>query len=97
VKILGVSRRMPGATFDDLQKLQKQEAGTVWRWQEEGFLREIYFDPDKPAVAIILEAPSIEAVQARLAELPMVGAKLIDFDLMVLGHYRQLGVLFATE
>ena len=95
MKLLALSVRQPGASFDDIQRLQVPEVTMVWQMQQEGFLREIYFDPDRPAVTLILEAESIEAARARLAQLPMVEAGLIDFDLIKLGHYAQIQALFA--
>ncbi len=97
MKILGISVRQPDATFEDIQALQIPETQLVWQMQRDGFLREIYFDPDRPAVVVVLEAESLETARARLAELPMVSAGLIDFDLIRLGHFGQVSVLFREE
>jgi hypothetical protein len=61
----------------------------------DGFIREIYFDQDKPAVVLIVEADSVEAARLRLNRLPMVAADLIEFDFTALGTYTQLETLFA--
>jgi hypothetical protein len=95
MKIMGVTRRRPDATFEKIQALQGPEVGMVWQLMREGFIREIYFDKDKPAVVVILEAESVAAAKARLDRLPMVVADLIEFDFTVLGTYTQLEVLFA--
>ena len=95
MKIIAVTRRRPGATFEKIQDLQKAEVGMVWQLMREGFIREIYFDKEKPAVALILEDESVAAAKSRLDRLPMVAADLIEFDLTVLGIYTQLEALFA--
>lgn len=95
MKIMGISQRRDGVSFDDIQRMQLPETRKVWELQKSGFLREIYFDPDKPAVVVVIEASSLDEARATLGELPMVEAGLIDFDLTVLGHFGQLGHLFA--
>jgi hypothetical protein len=94
MKIMGLTRRRPGATFEKIQALQGAEVGMVWQLMREGLIREIYFDKDKPAVVVIVEAESIEAARSRLNHLPMVAADLIEFDFTVLGTYTQLETLF---
>jgi hypothetical protein len=95
MKIMGLTRRRPGATFDKIQALQGAEVGMVWELMREGFIREIYFDKDKPAVIVIVEAENVEAARSRLNLLPMVAANLIEFDFTVLGTYTQIETLFA--
>ena len=97
MKILALSVRQPGVSFDDIQRLQIPEVTMVWQMQQEGFLREIYFDAQRPAVVLVLEATNLDAARARLADLPMVAGGLIDFDLIHLGHYGQLQALFSEE
>lgn len=95
MKIMGVTRRRPGATFEKVQALQSWEVAMVWQLMREGFIREIYFDKDKPAVVVILEAESVAAGRSRLERLPMVAADLIEFDCTILGTYTQLETLFV--
>jgi len=95
MKILAISIRQPGASFDDIQRLQVPEVTMVWQMQQDGFLREIYFDPARPAAVLIVEADSVAAARDRLADLPMAEAGFIDFDLIQLGHFGQLQALFA--
>jgi hypothetical protein len=97
VKILAITRREPGTTFDHIQALQVPEAKEVWRLMGQDLIREIYFDPTRPAVVLVLEAESIDAAQASLAMLPMVAEGRIGFDFLELRPYRQLSNLFAPE
>lgn len=97
MKILALSVRQPGVSFEDIQSLQVEEVTEVWRLQQEGILREVYFDPERPAAILILEADSHESARDALARLPMKRAGMIDFDLFTLGPFSQLQVLFGKE
>lgn len=97
MRILAITRREPGATTEQIQALQMPEAKEVWRLMGEDFIREVHFDPTRPAVVLTLEAESAAAAQARLATLPMVAQGLLGFDVLELHPYRQLANLFAAE
>ena len=95
MKILAITRLLPGATFEKIQALQVPEVTEVWRMINQDFVREIYFDKDKPCVVLVVEADSVNTARERLASLPMVEAKLFEFDFTVLGPFIQLAHLFA--
>lgn len=97
MKIMAMTRRVPGVTFDDIQRHQIPEVTKVWEGICEGIIREIYFDPAKPCVVLMLEAESVEAASAFLNELPMAKDRLIEFDYTVLGPYTQLSNLFVER
>ncbi len=95
MKILAITRLLPGATFEKIQALQVPEVTEVWRLMNADFIREIYFDKDKPCVVLVVEADSVDAARERLSQLPMLKAGLFDFDYTVLGPFSQLAHLFA--
>ena len=97
MKIMAITRRVPGATVEKIQALQIPEATMVWKFIKENFIREIYFDAEKPCVVLVLECASKEEAAMRLASLPMVEQKQIDFDYCTLGPYTQLSNLFAKS
>ncbi len=97
MKIMAITRRVPGATVEKIQALQVPEATMVWKFITENLIREIYFDADKPCVVLMLVCASKEEAAMRLASLPMVEQKQIDFDYYTLGPYTQLSNLFATS
>jgi hypothetical protein len=78
-----------------IQTLQTPEVQRVWSYIRDGFIREIYFDRDKPAVAIILEAVSLDEAKVKMGQMPMAKAGFLTFDYTVLGTYTQLEHLFA--
>jgi hypothetical protein len=95
MKIMAITRRRPGATTERIQSLQAAEVSQVWQAIQDGSIREIYFDRERPCVVLILETDSIDAAKARLSTLPMVVEGQIDFDFYTLGPYSQLATLFA--
>ena len=95
MKLMAITHRAPGATNERIAALQSSEVAMVWSMIQEGFIREIYFDPGRPCVVLILESESEETARARLRNLPMVKDRQIDFDYYALGPYRQLEHLFA--
>lgn len=97
MKIMAITRRLPGATTERIQSLQVPEARMVWTMIGNGFIRQIHFDPERPCVILILECANREDAIRRLAELPMVKEKQIEFDYYTLGPYRQLEHLFAQS
>lgn len=70
MRSLAITRREPGTTARQIEALQVPEAKEVWRLMGEDFIREIHFDPIRPAVVLTPEAESAAAARARLATLP---------------------------
>jgi hypothetical protein len=98
MKILALDKLQPGTDVQrDIMPLMPTEAREVWRHLGDGFIREVYFRGDRGGVVLILEADSVEAAASTLAGMPMVKAGFIDFDLVPLGPYRPLEMLFAKE
>ena len=56
-----------------------------WELYKTGFTRDIYFRQDRPGVAIIAEADSVEAARVRLMGFPLAKAGLIGWDVIPLG------------
>jgi hypothetical protein len=54
------------------------------------------FGADESAAALVLECSDIDEAQRILAELPLVPAELIDFELSPLRAYPGFARLFAT-
>lgn len=96
MKILALDKLVEGVDPQrDIVPLLRDEATVVWQRIVEGSLREIYSRGDRGGAALILEAEDVEAAHRILAEQPLVKAGFVDFDLIPLLPYRQLGMLFA--
>jgi hypothetical protein len=95
MKILALSKRLPGVTVEQLQPHQVSEARRVWELHRDGVFREMYFRRDRPGAVVVLECVSVEEARQALGTLPMVAAGLLDFDVIPLGPFLPLENLFA--
>lgn len=73
----------------------ENEVRHTWEAYKSGVVRDIYFRQDRPGVAIFLECASVEEAKAVLAELPLVVAGLIEFEVIPLGAFTNWQMLFA--
>ncbi len=94
MKILFKTRRNPGVSTEQIVAMRLDEAAAVWRLVTSGFIREIYFSPEGPAVFGVVEAENIDIARQALHRLPMPAAGLIDFDIYSLQPYDQFALLF---
>jgi len=95
VRILALEDEKPEASADEFEPLLAEEARKVWQLYQEEVIREMYFRADQTLAVLILECKDIEEARTRLAELPLVNAGLVDFDLVPLIPYPGLERLFA--
>ena len=54
----------------------------MWDLTQSGCIREIFFRSDRPQAVIILETETLEDAQRALAQLPLVRAGLIEFEVI---------------
>jgi muconolactone delta-isomerase len=94
MKILALEHETSLAEIADLQELLKSEAGQVWRLQQAGFVREVYFETGRDRAVLILESPTIEQARETLSHLPLVKAGRIEFELLGLRAYPGFERLF---
>ena len=87
MKILAIDRLNPGVTFEKIAPLLKDEAVHAWQLYSKGVFRELYMRGDRPGAVIIAECASLDEVRAIFAELPLVRAKLIEFEFIPLGPF----------
>lgn len=97
MQILALSRRLAGATPEQLKVLEQPEALGAYRLMMNGHLRSVHMVPDRPGAMLIMECDDLAHARMLLDELPMVEQKLIDFDLSRMLPYPALSSLFAAE
>lgn len=97
MKIMFKTCRHAGVSGEQIAAMRVDEAAAVWRLSAAGFLREIYFSPEGPAVFGIVEAENLEQARLALQALPMPAAGLIDFELFSLQPYDQFALLFEKQ
>jgi len=93
MKILAIEKEIQGFTESDYQPYLKAEALKAWELQQQGLIRELYFNDDHCAV-LILEANDKAHARQILDQLPLVHHRLIDFEIMVLSAYPGFVRLF---
>jgi hypothetical protein len=95
MKLLCLDVPQPGATLDKYKPHMVDEARHGWKLYKSGIVRDIYFRQDRPGVAILAEAESVEAAKRALAEFPLAKAGLIAWDVIPLGPFANWELLFA--
>lgn len=95
MKLLCLDVPKPGATLEQYGPYLHDEVRHGWDLYKSGFTRDIYFRQDRPGVAIIAEADSVDAAQAELMQFPLAKAGLIGWDVIPLGPMLNWELLFA--
>jgi hypothetical protein len=95
MKFLCLDIPQPGASMEKYMPHMQDEARHGWQLYKSGIVRDIYFRQDRPGVAILAEADSVEAAKKALGEFPLAKAGLIDWDVIPLGPFTNWELLFA--
>jgi muconolactone delta-isomerase len=98
MKILALEKEVSGIADEQFTShLLKEEAMRAWALHQTGFIRELYFRPDRNEAVLILECKDAEEAQSVLAALPLVKAGLIAFEIIPLVPYDGFARLFSEE
>lgn len=93
MKILALEKELIHRQF--AEELLRKEAEHVWRLQQLGIIREIYFTTDTHEAVIIFEVEFLEAIEELIKEFPLVKSGYIDFQLIPLKPYDGFERLFV--
>ena len=96
MKILALEVEIPGTPPEAFEPHLRPEAEAIWALYQADVLREIYFRQEWHGAVLILECPDAAEARRVLAELPLVRAGLITFDVIPLIPYPGLARLFAA-
>jgi hypothetical protein len=95
MKILAIARVDPQATLERIQPFLEAEVKLAWQCYKDGSIREMYRCQDRRlGVVFIMECLDVEAARRVLAELPFVREKFIEFEIIPLGPFQFLEMLF---
>ncbi len=95
MKIIALERPVPGAAEEAFTpELLRDEAARAWELHQSGAIRELHFRADREEAVLVLEAPDVGTARGTLAQLPLVRAGLIDFELVPLRAYPGFARLF---
>ena len=97
MKILALEKELPGGTAEAFQPHLKAEALSIWKLQQSGVLREIYFNSDQHSAVLMLECNGTEEARRILGGLPLAAAGLIAFEIIPLAPYDGFGRLFDKD
>jgi len=96
MKILALEKDVPGASARDNSALLQDEARAVWELMQSGIIGDIHFRDDRSQAVILLEAGSAGQAREVLAQLPLVRAGLIEFEVIGLRAYPGFARLFKA-
>lgn len=94
MKMLAILTPKIGCDRTAFAPLLVPEERVLWAAYRAGTLREWYFQPDPVTITLIYEAPHRAAVERELDTLPMVQANLLDRQVIILGPWEPLEVIF---
>ena len=99
MKILALEHNPPGiiAVGQFNEALLQDEARRAWELYQAGIIRELYFRVDRHTAVLILECVNVDEAQAVINTLPLVQARLIEFELIPLAAYPGFARLFTVE
>jgi len=97
MKILAISKDVPGVPDDAFAPHLADEAARVWEMYLDGTIREPYFCDERGSAVLILECPDVESARRALGTLPLVRQRLIDFEFMPLSAYPGFARLFEPR
>lgn len=97
MKLLCLDVPQPGASLDQYAPHLHAEVQHTWDLYKSGFVRDIYFRQDRPGVAIIAEADSVEAARTQLMEVPLAKVGLIGWEVIPLGPMLNWELLFSKS
>ncbi len=97
MKFLALEHELPNITAEQFSPLLKSEAQRVWELYQSELIRELYFRADRHEAVFILECVNSTEARQALDSLPLVRARLIDFELIPLIPYDGFSRLFADN
>lgn len=98
MKILALERPVTGVKDSQLtENLLCEEAAKAWELYQSGVLRELYFHKDRHEAVLVLECGSESDARRQLAELPLVRAGMIHFEVIPLIPYPGFSRLFERN
>lgn len=97
MRFIAVLTPKAGAKETDFARLSLLEERHVWKMYASGILRHMYFQENPVRVVLDFEADDRDDVQSELKALPMVGAGLFSIEIIQLGPWLPISVLFGPQ
>jgi len=95
MKIVVVATRSESHTAEEFSPHLPAESKKALQLFAADIVREIYSRADGKGAILVLEVENEETALARLGELPLVAAGMLDLEIYPVGPYR--GIIAASE
>jgi hypothetical protein len=96
MQVLVIARVVAGTAMEKVLPLVKPEAAKVWEYYAANLVHTIHYIADMSGAVLLFEAPSVEAVNEAVAQLPMVQAGLLQCEVLPLAPFTGFAKLFAA-
>lgn len=97
MRFIAVLTPKAGAKEADFARHSLLEERHVWKMYVSGILRHMYFQENPVRVVLDFEADDRADVQSELEALPMVDARLFSIEIIQLGPWLPIRVLFGPQ
>lgn len=95
-QIFGLARPHPRVTWEDMLPVMQREAAHVWSLNKRWVQRDAWVRTDELGVVYVLETTPVEA-ERLLADQPLADRGLVRFELVPVGPFTLLSLLFGTQ
>lgn len=95
-RIYGLASPREGVTYADMVPVMQQEAAHIWSLYEQGVARDIWLRTDRLGAVYVLES-TLGRAERLLERQPLARAGLVDFELIPVGAFTPLALLFGTQ
>lgn len=95
-KIFGLARPAEAVTWADMLPVMQREAAQVWSLYEQGIARNAWIRTDALGAVYVLETTPAEAALV-LADQPIARHGLVSFEIVPVGPFIPLSLLFGTQ
>lgn len=95
MQFLMIAQAVEGTPIEKILPFVKPEAAKSWEYYAADMIRSMYYIADMSGVVFLWEAPSLEAVNEAIAQLPMKQAGVLQFKVISLKPYTGIDELFA--
>lgn len=96
MRYLALEREIPGLPRPDRAALLRLQAASLWHLQSTGVIRDLTLTHPERRTVMVLECTSLAAARGHVADLPLVRAGLVEFQLHELRPYDGYEQFFAA-
>jgi hypothetical protein len=96
-KVIAIAKRGPGTPGQSLQDLLPQEVRDTVSLYLDGKIEQWFMQQDGAGPVFLMNSRSVEDARAQMAQLPLVKARMLEFDFIAVGPLSPLRVLLQPQ